>query len=893
MKTIFTELFIFLIAINAQSQSLELPFYEDFEESITNDAIFENWSTEDLEGWQHWHLIPWGGFGGGQCVRFENNDLNQNDWLITNPINTEDADSLVIHFYSFYNFQGTKPELLYTTAYSGDAQNDVWSEIEYDLGESTESWHHSGEINIKAPESEIWFAFHSNQEANNGILFLLDNFSVSKYVASPEYELVASTAYFEFYTNMAEETNYWTGISEGLEQSFKKYCDIWNIRGKTDFIDKNLKTKIYYTEKANIPFVNAETPEIKSGFFDLQNNSIYLSPLDTPEKLEYYQSMEGLAINTFAGYAKYHQLYRDQGGFYGLPDYYTEGFGLYEQGFRPRLDSIIRFRSEHPEDLTHEALNDMNVFSRTAQKDIIVSYVEGQIVCLLDYNGTAPYGSFEPIWNNFLIYFYDTTDVVRIKKYASSDNFDIYCSSRDTMFIDRFFEWLEQTQQFYIDSFRLEINRKYNLVIYYDEKTGMDMTGYDNWNGGSGGLNISPHNFPDGIDGFPWLLAHEFGHVYNSVLCPEMPFGFYHEGMANFSGFMQYGSDWAENRPLIESVLYYFLKQFGREPTLNEFITNPYMDEGGNIDPYYFGLEFIRYLYELDGILKLEEFFDKGMDFSVFSQSYDQIEKGYLRRLKMYQHLTFTDTLIELPFNEPFNALSNGWTKPSVLNPDNWNIDDGGINGTSCIRYYTHSDANEPVDSWLVSPALNLEHTDQLQLSFDFARFGEGLELEILYTDRFNGFTDSTSWSLLKSVEMPVDWGWSNTGEITISNLPDTVFVGIRLKTEGEQHLQLYVDNFKAEGVVTHSNLIFDSNFKVYPNPVSYESIISFHTQYHGNVKLTIFDIHGREVCTVFNERMKAGSHSVSVPNILPEGGVYLCVLSTEKNTKTIKFVTK
>ena len=45
-----------------------------------------------------------------------------------------------------------------------------------------------------------------------------------------------------------------------------------------------------------------------------------------------------------------------------------------------RLDSIIKARQNHPQDFTHEDLDEMNVFGGTSQKDIIVSYVEGQIV---------------------------------------------------------------------------------------------------------------------------------------------------------------------------------------------------------------------------------------------------------------------------------------------------------------------------------------------------------------------------------------------------------------------------------------------------------------------------------------------------------------------------------
>ncbi len=79
--TIFS--FVFINENNplrAESKSTTL-FFDDFEETISNDATFANWTTENIEGWQHWHIFP------GQHMRFENNDLDQNDWLITKKIN--------------------------------------------------------------------------------------------------------------------------------------------------------------------------------------------------------------------------------------------------------------------------------------------------------------------------------------------------------------------------------------------------------------------------------------------------------------------------------------------------------------------------------------------------------------------------------------------------------------------------------------------------------------------------------------------------------------------------------------------------------------------------------------------------------------------------------------
>ena len=793
MKTLLTSLLVILYSSLTYSQYAELPVFDDF----SND--YANWTTYSVIGDDQWHLSGDDGIDGGKCARFyitSNPPQANDDWLVSHGFNTAGISNIAIEFKFWHHGDGMKPQFYYTNNFTGNISTTDWIELDNSFWKNEWIWN-DARIEIENPGNTFFFAVRFQSTTENSEYVLIDNFNIESY-EPVIFEKVGTSEHFEFYTNIQNQTNYWQEIDESLESSYQKYCGIWNYNGKSDFMDNDIKTKVYYQVKSEITLVNEETPEKKSGFIDQESQSIFLSPLNTTEKQAYYGNLEGLAKNTFAILAKKFQLIRDRGGEDWLPLYFEEGFGLYEQGYRPIQDSIRAYKNQHQKEYTHADLDEMNIFGGTSEKDMIVSYVEGQIVCTFDYNGVAPYGSYVPIWNNFLTYFYDTTEVVQIKKYASNEHFDIYCSARDTMHIDSFFVWLERPRQFYIDSFQMLVNRKYNLVILYDEQTGMDLTGYGDWNGGTGGLNISPQNYPDYRGGgYRWLLAHEFGHVYNSLMAYDMPIGFYHEGMANFSGFILYDVEWEMNRIFTENVLYYFLKNFNREPTLNEFITNPYEKEGGNIYPYYFGLEFIRYLYETEGLLKIKEFFNKGMDFSVFSQTYNEIEAGYIKRLKMYNNLICTDTLVEIPFNEPFNDFSNGWTKPSLLNPENWQINDGGINETNCAGYYTYSNKHEPVDCWLVSPAFNTKEINQVQLSFDFSRFGNGIELEVLSTDKFEGNTDSTNWTLVKSVDMPTDWGWSNTGEIKIQNPPDSLFIGLRMKSTGEQHQQLYFDNFE------------------------------------------------------------------------------------------------
>jgi len=71
----------------------------------------------------------------------------------------------------------------------------------------------------------------------------------------------------------------------------------------------------------------------------------------------------------------------------------------------------------------------------------------------------------------FFYYFYTAPDDIQIKKYDQSENFDIYCSSRDLMYVDSMKVWLERTRAFYVDTFQMEIHVRYPLLLMYDEQT--------------------------------------------------------------------------------------------------------------------------------------------------------------------------------------------------------------------------------------------------------------------------------------------------------------------------------------------------------------------------------------------------------------------------------------
>jgi hypothetical protein len=76
-----------------------------------------------------------------------------------------------------------------------------------------------------------------------------------------------------------------------------------------------------------------------------------------------------------------------------------------------------------------------------------------------------------------------------------------------------------------------------------------------------------------------------------------------------------------------------------------------------------------------------------------------------------------------------------------------------------------------------------------------------------------------------------------------------------------------------------------------YPNPFNAETIIRFALPYNAYVKLTIFDVLGREITKLLDSTLKAGYHRVYFDGIDLSSGIYICRFETEQYATSIKLV--
>ena len=79
--------------------------------------------------------------------------------------------------------------------------------------------------------------------------------------------------------------------------------------------------------------------------------------------------------------------------------------------------------------------------------------------------------------------------------------------------------------------------------------------------------------------------------------------------------------------------------------------------------------------------------------------------------------------------------------------------------------------------------------------------------------------------------------------------------------------------------------------YQNYPNPFNPSTAISYQLSANGFVTLKIYDILGREVATLVNERQAAGTHSVTFNASDLPSGVYFYTVRSKGTSMTKKMV--
>jgi hypothetical protein len=779
-----------------------LPFLDDFEETIGNDAIFQNWNTENIQGWQYWHLIQGGG-NGGQCMRFEICDLDQNDWLITKAIDCSNTTQLAINFDIFNSGSGLKPRLFYASAYNGNAAESDWAELSYSLGTNINEWHRVDEIVIDSPGDVIYLAFQYQAGANQGIYCLLDNFSVKEYIAPPTYELVGSSDHFEFYTNIENQALYFEEISDALERGYLNYQSLWVRPGFKPIYPDDHKISVILTQREQLLQIDTNLPDWDCGIYKLSSGEIYICPLKTEDQQNYYHNFSSLAVNELAQLAL--------AGLLGAEpeEYFREGFGLYEMGYRPNRDDLLQKLSDIGTNVpTVDQVRDITKLYLPGNKDLLASLFESKALlhCYYYISQQSDYK-----WWQLLKHYY-IKDEDRIQQIYSSDHFDIYGADKEFPYAEDLALNMEEQLSLQENRFEKHINHRLNICIY-DDEVGKEINNRTDFQGlACGADKINSTHQEKGHYG---LLNHEFMHAWVNMLSNHNPGPgqFLNEGLAESTDAFMTDEEMPFHRYKIDDLFYHYQRKYNREPTWLEIVDNAEVnkDDGFWVDSYALGEMYWRYMndkYPENFWVNVKLFLQNGRDWSVFGgKSAEQEGAEFMQFMK---ELAFAGPPLEttsIPFHEDFKNEFSGWTRMRFGGNDQWQIADyTGYDDALCAvavnPYWFDENEDKTINSWLVSPPLDAAGMDKLRVQFMYNQTGNADKPEIYYTDNFSGPTTNANWIKVENLEWNAPQGTWGQMEFEIIDPSSKLYIALRFQSKDGDDYQYFIDNFEVKEAV-------------------------------------------------------------------------------------------
>lgn len=168
-----------------------------------------------------------------------------------------------------------------------------------------------------------------------------------------------------------------------------------------------------------------------------------------------------------------------------------------------------------------------------------------------------------------------------------------------------------------------------------------------------------------------------------------------------------------------------------------------------------------------------------------------------------------TSTAITV-FEENFQAITNedqldalGWLNVNVSGGSE-RYEDNTFGSDIYMKISAFGTGENPLEAWLVSPAINLDGSNEEELSFDIsASFESGKILSVYISNAYTGDPTTTEWTLL-DVTIPMgDGGFGNFVTLTsnISCLDGTVHIAFKyLGAAGSAETRYHIDDIKITG---------------------------------------------------------------------------------------------
>ena len=228
------------------------------------------------------------------------------------------------------------------------------------------------------------------------------------------------------------------------------------------------------------------------------------------------------------------------------------------------------------------------------------------------------------------------------------------------------------------------------------------------------------------------------------------------------------------------------------------------------------------------------------------------------------------------------------WDGSAIVDPD-WGAPDGAGEMFNLFRFampYPGYPSDYPIQDALPSP---------YNQSTNYLLPGD----PTTHSGWVDGYLDSPGARRILCIHGPFKFALGDTAELVVATIAadSSNYIGnvSELKWYG-QWAQYAFDNFAVPSGITGVKSKAASPktwalYQNYPNPFNPSTIISYQIPLMSFVRLKLYDVLGREVMTLVNEKQNAGSHSVSFNAANLPSGVYFYRLQAGNYTATKKLV--
>ena len=172
-----------------------------------------------------------------------------------------------------------------------------------------------------------------------------------------------------------------------------------------------------------------------------------------------------------------------------------------------------------------------------------------------------------------------------------------------------------------------------------------------------------------------------------------------------------------------------------------------------------------------------------------------------------------TTTGSNVIFSEDFESISDeadliplGWTNINVNGGSHIWID-RSFGGNTYMQNGAYNTGENPLEAWLVTPAINLDSSTDEVFTFDVnVGYYRGAALTVYASTDFTGDVTTATWELIDNVNLPTGpssgyGSFQSAGNISVDCLDGDVYFAFKYKgSDGDVTTTFQVDNVKVTG---------------------------------------------------------------------------------------------